>query len=94
MKQLSVADKRYDFLGRLAIVLQTQNMKMSFKTANKMLADNGHRPYASSRGLASGISAAYRAWERVENESEMSNPYSRAIASVYTNQYGQLAWWL
>ena len=94
MKQLSVADKRYDFLGRLAIALQTQGMQMSFKTVNKMLADNKLRPYASSRGLARGISAAYRAWERAEKKEHMSNPYSRAIASVYTNQNGQLAWWL
>lgn len=92
MKQISVLDKRYDFLGRLAIVLQTQNIQMSFETANKMLAENGLRPYASSRGLASGISAAYRAWERVENKARISNPYSRAIASVYTNQHGNLAW--
>lgn len=94
MKQLSVVDKRYDFIGRLAMALQSQNLQMSFKTANKMLADNGLHPYASSRGLARGISAAYRAWEREEKAAKMSNPYSRAIASVYTNQYGQLAWWL
>lgn len=92
MKQLSVADGRYDFLGRLAIVLQTQNIQMSFETANRMLEENGLKPYKQMRGLARGISAAYRAWERAENKAHISNPFSRAIASVYTNQYGNLAW--
>lgn len=92
MKQVSVSNKRYDFLGRLAIIMQTQNMQISFETANRMLAENGLKPYKQMRGLASGISAAYRAWERAENKASISNPYSRAIASVYTNQYGHLAW--
>ena len=92
MKQLSVADKRYDFLGRLAIVLQTQNIQMSFETANRMIEENGYKPYKRMRGLARGICAAYKAWERAENKAGISNPYSRAIASVYTNQHGHLAW--
>ena len=92
MKQLSVSNKRYDFLGRLAIILQTQNIQLSFEAANRMLEENGHKPYKRIRGLARGISAAYKAWERVENKACISNPYSRAIASVYTNQHGHLAW--
>ena len=86
-------DTYYLFFGDLAIALQTKGMKMSFKTLNKMLADNGLAPYGSSRAVARGLSAAYREWERVEKEQGLARATSSAIANTFVNQDGDPAWW-
>ena len=86
-------NKYYQFFGDLAIALQTKGIKMSFKSLNKVLADNGLEPYGSSRAVASGLSAAYREWERVEKEQGLARATSSAIANTFVNQNGAPAWW-
>jgi hypothetical protein len=83
----------YKFFGELAIALQTKGIKMSFKTLNKVLADNGYKPYGSSRALARGLSAAYREWNKQEKANNIAPATSSAIANTFTDQNGDLAWW-
>ena len=75
---MKVTNEYYQFFGELAIALQTKDIKMSFKTLNKMLVDNGFEPYGSSRALARGLSAAYREWERQEKANGLFG-YSKYI---------------
>lgn len=86
-------DPYYQFFGDLAIALQTKGIKMSFKTLNKMLVDNGFEPYGSSRALARGLSAAYREWERQEKANGLARATSSAIANTFVSQNGDPAWW-
>lgn len=90
---MKVENEYYNFFGELAIALQTKDMKMSFKTLNKMLIDNGFEPYGSSRALARGLSAAYREWERQEKANNMARATSSAIANSFVDQNGDPAWW-
>lgn len=90
---MKVENEYYNFFGELAIALQTKELKMSFKTLNKMLVDNGYKPYGSSRALARGLSAAYREWERQEKANNMVRATSSAIANSFVDQNGDLAWW-
>ena len=90
---MKIENKYYNFFGELAIALQTKGITMSFKTLNKVLVDNGYEPYGSSRALARALSAAYREWERKENENHIAKVTSSAIANTFTDQNGDLAWW-
>ncbi len=90
---MKVTNEYYQFFGELAIALQTKDIKMSFKTLNKMLVDNGFEPYGSSRALARGLSAAYREWERQEKANNMARATSSAIANSFVDQNGDPAWW-
>ena len=92
-KIMKVTNEYYQFFGELAIALQTKDIKMSFKTLNKMLVDNGFEPYGSSRALARGLSAAYREWERQEKANGLAHATSSAIANTFVSQNGDPAWW-
>ena len=80
---MEVNDKYYQFFGELAIALQTKDIKMSFKTLNKMLVDNGFESYGSSRALARGLSAAYREWENRIYLYEHDVLYAYSIPATY-----------
>lgn len=90
---MKVTNEYYQFFGELAIALQTRGIKMSFKTLNKVLADNGLEPYGSSRAVASGLSAAYREWKRQEEANGLALATSSAIANTFVSQNGDPAWW-
>ena len=90
---MKVTNEYYQFFGDLAIALQTKGIKMSFKTLNKVLIDNGFEPYGSSRALARGLSAAFHEWERQEKANGLAQATSSAIANTFVNQDGDPAWW-
>ena len=75
-KEPEMQNKTYEFIGRLALVLFSQNIKMSYATLIQLLVDNGLDNYGNEKGMASGIAAAYRRWEEIEknNSSEGSDP--------------------
>ena len=62
-KEKSIENKTYEFIGRLALVLFSQNIKMSYSSLIQVLKDNGYESYGNERGMAAGISAAYKRWE-------------------------------
>ena len=92
-KIITMQNEYYKFFGELAIALQTKGIKMSFKTLNKVLTDNGYKPYGSSRALARGLSASYREWNKQETANNIAHATSSAIANTFTDQNGDLAWW-
>ena len=67
-KEPNLENRTYEFIGRLALVLFSQNIKMSYSTLIKVLEDNNLDSYGSERGMASGIAAAYRRWEDIEKD--------------------------
>lgn len=84
-------NKTYEFIGRLALVLFSQNIKMSFTTLITLLKDNGLTEYQSGRAMAAGISAAYHRWEDIEKDCRIPTT-SGAIANTFVNQKGELSW--
>ena len=85
-------DETYEFIGRLALALFSQGIKVSYSTAIKILEDNGYRTYGSPRAMASGISAAYRSWEEYENKEIMVKATCSAIAATYVDKDGTPSW--
>ncbi len=91
MQKEEMENKTYEFIGRLALVLFSQNIKMSFSTLIEVLKDNGLTQYQSGRAMAAGISAAYRRWEEKEKDCRIPATCG-AIANTFVDKNGGLAW--
>ena len=75
----------YDLIGELAIALYSKKIQISLSALNAILADKGAK-YGSNRGLAAGVSAAYRHWKGKDPVVHHS------IAFTFRNKDGGLAW--
>ena len=75
----------YEFIGELAIALYSKKIQISLSSLNQILDDKGNG-YGNNRGLASGVSAAYRYWE------EKDPVIHHEIAYTYTDRNGDLSW--
>lgn len=91
MQKEEMENKTYEFIGRLALVLFSQNIKMSFSTLIELLKDNGLTQYQSGRAMAAGVSAAYRRWEEKEKDCRIPATCG-AIANTFVDKNGVLAW--
>ena len=81
-------EETYNFIGKLAVVLYSQGIRISFDSLKSILADQGKK-YGSNRAVARGVDAAYKYWARKGNENEAT---ATAIAYTYTGKDGTLAW--
>lgn len=88
-----MVNETYDFIGRLAVALFNQKVKISYSALRKILIDNGFCSYGSERGMARAISAAYHYWERVEKEKYTIPITPGAIAATFVNKNGYPSWW-
>lgn len=75
----------YDFIGELAIALYSKKIRISLGALRTILAEKG-KDYNNNRGMASGVSAAYRSWK------DKDPVVYHAIAYTYTDKDGNLAW--
>lgn len=75
----------YDLIGELAIALYSQKIQISLNALNSILDDKG-AAYGNNRGLASGVSAAYRHWKSKDPV------VHHAIAFTFRDKNGGLAW--
>lgn len=91
IKEPALENKTYEFIGRLALVLFSQNIKMSYTSLIQVLIDNGFEAYGNERGMASGISAAYHHWEEVEADCKIPTTCG-AIANTFVNKDGYPSW--
>lgn len=85
-------NKTYEFIGRLALILFSQNIRMSFTTLRQLLKDNGYQNYGTARGMARGLSAAYRRWKAKEKDRGISVT-AEAIAHTFVGKYGNHPWY-
>lgn len=85
-------NKTYEFIGRLALILFSQNIRMSFSTLRQMLKDNGYTQYRSARGVARALSAAYRRWQSKEKDRGISAT-AHAIAHTFVDKNGNHPWY-
>ena len=76
----------YDLVGHLAVAFRERGITVTFATLNAILRDQ-KASYTSTRGLATGLSAAYDHWKR-KGEQGVSD----AIAHTFTDRNGDLAW--
>ena len=90
-KEPNLENRTYEFIGRLALVLFSQNIKMSYATLIKVLEENNLDSYGSERGMASGIAAAYRRWEDIEMDCRIPTTCD-AIANTFVNRDGVPEW--
>ena len=90
-KEPNLENRTYEFIGRLALALFSQNIKMSYSTLIKVLEDNNLDSYGSERGMASGIAAAYRRWEDIEKDCRIPTTCG-AIANIFVNREGVPEW--
>ena len=90
-KEPEMQNKTYEFIGRLALVLFSQNIKMSYATLIKLLVDNGLDNYGNEKGMASVIAAAYRRWEEIEKNNRIPTTCG-AIANTFVNKDGYPSW--
>ncbi len=79
-------EKIYDFIGELAIALYSKKKRISLTALNQVLCDNNLENYGNNRGLAAGVSAAYRHWEKKDPV------IHHAIAYTYIDRDGNLPW--
>ena len=91
MEKEKMDNLTYEFIGRLALVLFSQNIKMSYTSLIQVLIDNTLEHYGSERAMASGIAAAYRRWEVIERNSRKPST-TGAIANTYVDKNGTPAW--
>lgn len=91
-KEEIVGNETYEFIGRLALALFNQKIKIRYSTLQKILVDNGLDSYGNERGMAQAISAAYRYWDRVEKEKFAISTTPGAIASTFVNKDGYPSW--
>ena len=91
MEKEKMDNLTYEFIGRLALVLFSQNIKMSYTALIQVLIDNTLEHYGSERAMASGIAAAYRRWEEVESNCRIPST-AGAIANTYVDKNGTPAW--
>ncbi|ELZ1717837.1 hypothetical protein SD909_004246 [Vibrio parahaemolyticus] len=75
----------YDFIGEIALALYTQKINISLSALNAILADKGEA-YGNNRGLAAGVSAAYRHWQRKDPV------VYHAIAFTFRDKHGNIPW--
>lgn len=75
----------YDFIGTLAVALYSQKIRISFSALNSILADKGAE-YDNNRGLAAGVSAAWRHWEKKDPV------IHHAIAFTFRDKDGNISW--
>lgn len=75
----------YEFIGELAITLYARKIQISLSSLNQILKDRGNE-YGNNHGLAAGVSAAYRFWEKKDPV------IHHAIAYTYTDKNGELPW--
>ena len=80
-----VENEVYDFIGDLAIALYSKKIQITLSALNRILEDRGWG-YGNNRGLASGVSASCRYWEKKDPV------IHHAIAYSYLNRNGQLPW--
>ena len=91
MQKEEMVNKTYEFIGRLALVFFSQNIKMSFDTLTALLKDNGLDNYAGGRGMAAGVKAAYHRWEDEEKNCRIPTTCG-AIANTFVDKNGNLSW--
>lgn len=91
IKEPEMENKTYEFIGRLALVLFSQNIKMSYAALIQLLKDNKLDAYGNERGMASGIAAAYRHWEEIEKDCRIPATCG-AIANTFVNKDGYPSW--
>ena len=93
MKREIDMDETYDFIGRLALALFSEGIKMSYSSLMKVLVENNYWRYWSERGVARGIAAAYHRWKKLEEgHSYGTHPTCDAIAATYVNRDGVPSW--
>ena len=85
MSDFKTIDEVYDFIGELAIALYSKKIQISLGSLRSILADRG-KDYNNNRGMATGVSAAYRRWK------DKDPVVYHAIAYTYTDKDGNLAW--
>lgn len=75
----------YDYIGEIAMGLYPKKLKINLTSLNTILKEKG-AAYKSNRGLARGLSAAYRYWQK-------KDPLIHtAIAHSFTDKHGNPAW--
>lgn len=85
MQELKTSEDVYDFIGELAIALYSKKIQISLGSLRSILLDKG-KDYNNNRGMATGVSAAYRRWK------DKDPVVYHAIAYTYTDKDGNLAW--
>jgi len=78
-------DDTYELIGELAIALYSKKIQISLTALNAILKDK-KLEYGNNRGLASGVSAAWRYWEKKDPV------IHHAIAHTYVDKEGKPPW--
>ena len=60
---MNTGEEAYEFIGKLAIALYTQNIKLRLGTLQKILNDKG-AAYGGGIGMGKVVTAAYKHWEK------------------------------
>lgn len=85
--KVSVNNDTYDFIGKLSIALYGQGITISLDALKQILNDRGaNYSEASNLGLGRSVSAAYRAWEKVDPV------VHHAIAYTFKGRNGNFPW--
>lgn len=89
--ELNKQNATYEFIGRLALALFSQNIHITFTALRQILADNSLKIYNTNRGMARGVASAYKYWEKQERKRKISSTCA-AIADTFVDQYIHRAW--
>lgn len=83
----SVNNPNYDLIGKLALGLYSQGIKITLDALKQILNDNGEE-YSndSNLGIGKSVSAAYHAWEKIDPLVHI------AIANTFIGRNGEFSW--
>ncbi len=80
-------NEAYDFMGKLAMALKTQNIQITFDALKAILNEKGMSySETSNLGIGKSVSSAYKAWEKIDIV------VHHAIADSFTSRDGSHAW--
>ena len=83
----TVKNETYDFIGKLPIALYGQGITISLDALKQILNDRGANYIeASNLCLGRSVSAAYRAWEKIDPV------VHHAIAHTFKGRNGNFPW--
>lgn len=94
-EELTLEQRTYEFIGRLAKGLYHEGIKVKFSTLIQLLKEFDLKAYGSGRAMASGVRGACHYWEEREKDMQPdSNGHKTGnkIALTFVDKNGEYGW--
>lgn len=94
-EELTLEQRTYEFIGRLARGLYHEGIKVKFSTLVQLLKEFDLKAYGSGRAMASGVRGACHYWEEQEKDVQPDSnglKTGNKIALTFVDKNGEYGW--